>query len=752
MRFPPELLDDIRARLPVSQVVSRKVALKRAGREFRGLSPFKVEKSPSFFVNDHKGFYHCFASGEHGDIFTFLIKTEGITFPEAVERLAAEAGVPMPKLDPRDEKRADERARLYDLMQTANAFFAAQLKAGTGAEARKYLVKRGLKLETIDTFGMGYAPNSKSALKEHLAGKGFSLDDMIATGMLISGEDIPVAYDRFRHRVMLPIMDLKGRIIAFGGRALDPNAPAKYLNSPETPLFHKGHNLYNAHRARPRAYERKRLIVVEGYLDVVALTEAGFGESVAPLGTALTEDQVKLLWRMVDEPTLCFDGDGAGQKAAFRAIDNVLPHLSPGHSVRFAFLPDGLDPDDLIRRDGAAAMTEVLAQAKPLVEVLWDREWKSGDWSTPERRAQLERQLRELVEKIGDPGVRQHYGMALRQRLNEAWGLPPQQGVVYQSPRPPAVAPDSQFHADRDYDDRRFDDQSYPGTYDDRVPDDHQYDDASSYNHQSWGDAQPNRSNDSGQRSSQRSGQGYGQGYGQGQGQGGYGQSRGGWKGQGGKSKPGGGFGGGKGGKSSSFGGNAYGSSGYGKGGYGNNSFNRMPQPHSSSLINSALVSGPAGTSAYREAVLIRTLVNHPWLLDEHSETVAEIPFSSEGLARLRDAVVSAHVTESTLDRAGLRTQLTALSLDNVMDLVERAITHKGDKFSEPDAQPPEVEAGWRHTLAMHERQSGLRKSLAEAERAFYADGSEDAEARIIEIQRRLAHISDVEAHEDGSA
>ncbi len=723
MRFPPELLDDIRARLPVSQVVSRKVALKRAGREFRGLSPFKVEKSPSFFVNDHKGFYHCFASGEHGDIFTFLIKTEGITFPEAVERLAAEAGVPMPKLDPRDEKRADERARLYDLMQAANAFFAAQLKAGAGTEARKYLVKRGLKPETLETFGMGYAPNSKSALKEHLAGKGFSLDDMIATGMLISGDDIPVAYDRFRHRVMLPIMDLKGRIIAFGGRALDPNAPAKYLNSPETPLFHKGHNLYSAHRARPRAYERKRLIVVEGYLDVVALCEAGFGESVAPLGTALTEDQVKLLWRMVDEPTLCFDGDGAGQKAAFRAIDTVLPHLSPGHSVRFAFLPDGLDPDDLIRRDGAEAMTEVLTQAKPLVEVLWDREWKSGDWSTPERRAQLERQLRELVERIADPGVRQHYGMALRQRLNEAWGLPPQQGVVYQPPKPPAAAVNDAD--DRpSYDDRGYDDHPF----DDRASDDHRPD-AGGYE-PAWGEAPPRS------RPGQRPGQSYGFGQGQ-QARGGWkGQGGGAWKGQGGKfggkGKPGGGFG--------------------AKGGYGNGGFNRMPQPHSSSLVNSALVSAQADVPPYREAVLIRTLLNHPWLLDEHSETVAEIHFSSSSLSRLRDAVVSAHVTESSLDRAGLRTQFKALSLDKVMDLVERAITHKGDKFSEPDAEPPEVEAGWRHTLAMHERQSGLRKSLAEAERAFHADGSEDAEARIFEIQRRLAHIGDVEAHEDGSA
>jgi DNA primase catalytic core len=733
MRFPPELLDDIRSRIPVSQVVARKVALKRAGREFRGLSPFKQEKSPSFFVNDQKGFYHCFASGEHGDIFTFLIKTEGITFPEAVERLAGEAGVPMPKLDPREEKRADERARLYELMQAANAFFVAQLKAQAGTEARKYLVKRGLKSETIDTFGMGYAPNSKSALKEHLAGKGFSLEDMIATGMLISGEDIPVAYDRFRHRIMLPIMDLKGRIIAFGGRALDPNQPAKYLNSPETPLFHKGHNLYNAHRARPLAYERKRLIVVEGYLDVVALAEAGFGESVAPLGTAITEDQVKLLWRMVDEPILCLDGDAAGQKAAFRAIDTVLPHLSPGHSIRFAFLPDGLDPDDLVRRDGAAAMSDVLKQARPLVEVLWEREWKSGEWTTPERRAQLERQIKDLVEKIADPRVRQHYGMALRHRLNEAWGLPAQ---------PPAAAPiEIQPAAAPSWDDRETGDSGFDNRgYDDRGYDDHPYG-APAIDTRLYAVEPRHDSTDIGER---RSG---------GWREGGQGRSR--WKDQAIASadnawrNQSSGFGGrGKGGKPGSGGRGGAGAWG-GKGG-----FNRMPPlpQHTSALLKSALVSATAHAPPYREALLVRTLVNHPWLLDDHSEAAAQIDFSSKPLSRLRDAIVSVHVTESSLDRAGLRTQLTALSLDTVLETVERAITHKGDKFSEPDAQPPEVEAGWRHTLAMHERQSGLRKSLAEAERAFHADGSEEAQARIVEIQNRLAHMSDVDAHEDGSA
>jgi len=295
MRFNPNFLDEIRARLPVSQVVGRKVALKKAGREYRGLSPFKTEKSPSFFVNDQKGFYHCFASGEHGDIFTFLMKTEGLEFPEAVERLAQEAGVPMPKQPERNVAEEDQRDRLYRLLEASAAFFEESLRSGLGAEARRYIERRGLQHETVRAFRLGFAPSSRTALTAHLKGKGFSLADMASAGMLIAGNDIPEPYDRFRNRVMFPILDLKGRVIAFGGRALEKDVPAKYLNSPETPLFHKGHTLFNAARARSAAHDKNRVIVVEGYMDVVALAEGGFAEAVAPLGTALTEDQVKLL-------------------------------------------------------------------------------------------------------------------------------------------------------------------------------------------------------------------------------------------------------------------------------------------------------------------------------------------------------------------------------------------------------------------------------------------------------------------------
>jgi DNA primase len=418
MRFPPNLLDEIRARLPVSQVVARRVQLKRAGREYKGLSPFKSEKTPSFTVNDQKGFYHCFATGEHGDIFTFLMKTEGLSFPEAVERLAQEAGVPMPEPGPRDAEVEDRRSRLYELLAASAALFEKQLAGSQGQAARQYLAKRGLDAAGIARFRLGYAPN-RSALKEHLASAGFTAAEMAVSGMLITGDDIPVSYDRFRHRVMFPICDSKGRTIAFGGRALDPDAPAKYLNSPETPLFHKGAVLFNAHNARSPAHDKGRIVVVEGYMDAIAMALAGFPETVAPLGTALTEDQIKLLWRMAAEPILCFDGDAAGRKAAFRAVETVLPHLRPGYSLQFAFLPNGLDPDDLVRQHGPGVMRDILEnRTRALFDVLMEREEQQGPPAvTPEQQAALESRLKRLVSQIADPDVRARYSQELRETL-----------------------------------------------------------------------------------------------------------------------------------------------------------------------------------------------------------------------------------------------------------------------------------------------------------------------------------------------
>ena len=435
MRFPPSLLDEIRARLPVSQVVSRKVALKRAGREFKGLSPFKTEKTPSFTVNDQKGFYHCFATGEHGDIFTFVEKTEGLSFPEAVERLAQEAGVPMPKTGPRNIEVEDQRSRLLALVAASAEFFQKQLTAPQGQEARRYLASRQLTAEAIARFGLGYAPGGRSTLKDHLAKAGFSAADMIASGMLIGGDDIPVAYDRFRHRIMFPITDIKGRVIAFGGRALDPDAPAKYLNSPETPLFHKGAVLFNAFNARLPAHDKGQVLVVEGYMDVIALAEAGFPQTVAPLGTALTEEQLALLWRLAPEPVLCFDGDAAGRRAAFRAVETALPNLRPGYSLQFAFLPDGLDPDDLVRQRGPGGLEAVLSAVRPLVDVLWERELAAGPVDTPERRAVFEQRLEQLVRSIGDAKVQGLYRQSIRDRLWRTWRKPGRPAAAGTGPR-----------------------------------------------------------------------------------------------------------------------------------------------------------------------------------------------------------------------------------------------------------------------------------------------------------------------------
>ena len=332
MRFTPEFLDELRARLPVSEVVGKRVKLKKAGREWKGLSPFQQEKTPSFFVNDQKQAWFDFSSGLNGNIFDFLMKTEGVGFPEAVERCAAMAGLALPAVTPDAARHEQRRKTLHDIMELAAKYFGDTLASRLGAKARGYLGDRAISPATQLQFRLGYATGERFALKEHLGKQGVSTEDMVEAGLLIGGEDIPVPYDRFRDRVMFPIADLRGRVIAFGGRALEKDAQAKYLNSPETPLFHKGDNLYNFAPARKAAHDGAQLIVVEGYVDVIAMVTSGFPGAVAPLGTALTENQLALIWKMTDEPILCFDGDRAGQKAAYRAADLALPLLKPGKS------------------------------------------------------------------------------------------------------------------------------------------------------------------------------------------------------------------------------------------------------------------------------------------------------------------------------------------------------------------------------------------------------------------------------------
>ncbi len=422
MKFPPEFLDEIRARLPVSEVAGTRVKLRKEGREWRGLSPFSAEKTPSFFVNDQKGFFHDFSSGKHGDAFAFVMETEGLTFPEAVERLAGMAGLPMPRLSSAEAVQDKKRASLVDVMAMAARLFEANLQQPVGAKARGYLADRGLGPPVQQRFGLGYASSERFALRDALAARGVGVEAMIEAGLLVHGEGIAVPYDRFRDRAMFPIHDRSGRVIAFGGRAMEAGAKAKYLNSPETALFHKGALLFNHHRARKAAHEAGAVIVVEGYIDAIATSEAGFPNVVAPLGTALTPDQCALLWAMASEPILCFDGDGAGRRAAFRAIETALPLIGAGKSMHFALLPEGQDPDDLVRLSGPAAMAGHLKDARPLADMLFMRETDEQRFDTPEQRAALERRLGEAVGKIADETLRRHYQADMKRRLSAFFG------------------------------------------------------------------------------------------------------------------------------------------------------------------------------------------------------------------------------------------------------------------------------------------------------------------------------------------
>ncbi|WP_425408509.1 DNA primase [Hyphococcus sp.] len=443
-RFTPEFLDELKSRLRPSDVIGRHVKLQKRGNAWWGLSPFKPEKTPSFSVDDRRGTYHCFSTQNHGDIITFLIETQGLSFPEAVERLATDAGLALPVESPAEAARAEKAKGLAEACAAAAKFYQAMLHRADGRQAMDYLRGREITDAQIENFSIGFAPSSRNALKDYLLNKGFTDDVLVDAGLIIKPDDGGASYDRFRGRIMFPILGARDRVIAFGGRALDPNARAKYLNSPETPLFHKGAVLYNFTDARSAAASDKQpLIVCEGYMDVIALWGAGIKRAVAPLGTALTEDQLGMLWRACDEPVLCFDGDSAGVNAAHRSIDRALALLKPGASLNFAFLPEGQDPDDLIRAEGAAAMKAVLEKARPLVDVLWAREISAQPLDTPERRAKLRAHLRELVKSIADKDVRRAYGAELSQRLDAQFSPARRDalsGGYAQSERPQASA------------------------------------------------------------------------------------------------------------------------------------------------------------------------------------------------------------------------------------------------------------------------------------------------------------------------
>ncbi len=645
MRFPPSLLDEIRARLPVSQVVGRRVNLRRQGREYIGLSPFKVEKSPSFTVNDLKGFYHCFSSGEHGDIFKFVMATEGLTFPEAVERLASEAGVPMPAVSEQVVQAEGVRSRLHEANEAACRLFETAL-AGAGAsarEARAYLDRRGLSGEARKRFRLGFAPDNRSVLKDSLMRAGFTQAELIEAGLLVAGPEIASPYDRFRGRLMIPITDLKARVIAFGGRILDPDGKPKYLNSPETPLFHKGSVLFNAARARQAAHDGAGVLVVEGYMDVIALVEAGFTHAVAPLGTALTENQIGLLWRLAPEPVLCFDGDAAGRKAAWRAVDTVLPLLQPGKSLAFAFMPDGLDPDDLIRQQGAPSMARVLARPDSLIDVLWARERDREPLDTPERRAALEKRVATLAAAIREPAVREQYGRELRQLVRDHnW-----QAIKSHGTRDGAARDGRRPTAPADW------------------------------------------------RQRTRNG---------------------------------------------------------GQGPADRRSLRPQPAaaPAGDSLRRSLLVVDREDAAGQREALLLKTLVSHPWLAEHYAEEMAILALRSPQLARLRDAILET-ASQSPLDSVGLASHLRKSGLGDALQMVDRALTHKSDTFAEPDASHQDADFGFRHTLARHQR-SAIAEQIRSVERIYFDEESEQAFAQLKDLQARLAELSRTESSEDPPA
>ena len=639
MRFTPQFLDELKARLPVSEVVGKRIKLVRSGRELKGLSPFNKEKTPSFFVNDQKQAWFDFSSGKNGSIFDFVMQSEGVSFPEAVERLAQMAGVPLPKVSPEDERRDARRKTLHDVMELAAKFFADTLASRAGAKARGYLADRGLDAATQLKFRLGYATNERFALKEHLGSHGIPVEDMVEAGLLIAGDDIPLPYDRFRDRVMFPIADLRGRVIAFGGRALEKDAQAKYLNSPETPLFHKGATLYNIATARQAAHDGAPVVAVEGYVDVIAMVSAGFAATVAPLGTALTEDQLTLLWKMADEPVLCLDGDSAGLRAAYRAVELAMPRLKPGKSLKFALLPQGQDPDDLFRSGGREAIADVIGAARPLAAMLWARETEGHQFDTPERRAALEARLNEVTAAIGDDSVRKYYRQDFSARLSQFFA--PAQG-----------APRGNFQRGQ--------------------------------GQQAWRERGPwQPRNGAAQRPA-----------------------------TGGKNTP--------------------------------------YVVVSQQLASSPLHRGHRTSVPKREALILQTALNYPWLLHDHLEEFASLEFRHADTERLKSALVDIAAHAAAADAGAVRAELEGRGLAEIMDRIGSSITTQSVWGARPDAAPEDVLVTWQQLVALHRQWHSLTKELKDAEQALGQDASEANYLRMRDVKARLARIEGTEALIEG--
>jgi DNA primase len=632
MRFPPSFLDEIKARLPVSEVVRRRVKLVRAGREWKGLSPFNAEKTPSFFVNDQKMAWFDHSAGKNGNIFDFVMETEGLSFLEAVKRLARDAGVALPRVSPEAEAEEKARASLREVLARAASYFSERLASGEGGAARAYLASRGIDAELQGRFGLGYALPEKYALRDHLAGTGVPVPTMIEAGLLIHGEDIAVPYDRFRDRIMFPIRDSAGQVIAFGGRALAKDAPAKYLNSPETALFHKGAILYNHHNARKAVQSSGQLIVVEGYVDVIAMTSAGFDATVAPLGTALTPDQCELLWKMAEEPILCFDGDRAGRNAAYRAIDMALPLIGPGRSLGFALLPEGEDPDDLVRSGGRKAISHLLAHALPLAGVIWKRETENKSFATPERRAGLERRFGEIAHEIRDEALRRQYQKDFNERLFQIF----RRGYAASAKAPKKV----------------------------------------------WGgDPKANHETKTNLTS---------------------------------------------------------------------------PPEVSQSLAASPLLRPGKPACPMSEGLILLLLLNHPGLIGQHLEELAEIEFSRSEAVALRDALIAspsaaaAPLDRASPDAASLRAALEGQGFGPMLQKLDAVAAHGSHWYAKAGAADADADEVLKQALSLHHRAKTLRRELQLAELALGKDSNEANLGRLKDIQAQLSALGGIEAAVEG--
>lgn len=419
MKFSTETLNEIKDKISVSQVVEKTVQLKKRGKEFVGLSPFTKERTPSFTVNDEKQFYHCFSTNKHGDIFTFLVEVGGLSFPEAVEKLADEAGVQLRTFSPAEEEKFNKSKKLYEALEISKSFFSSQIFDNDNSSALKYLKNRGLSNDIINSYEIGYAPKGNK-LEKFLISKGVSHEIMTLAGMTIKDENKKDNfYDRFRNRIIFPIRDIRNRVVGFGGRVINAEDQPKYLNSPETPVFHKGGLLYNFSKIRPNIKNNDNLIVVEGYMDVVSLASKGLHNAVAPLGTALTETQLNLLWKETDSPIICFDGDKAGKQASFRASEIALKLLKPNKTLRFINLPDNLDPDDYIKNNGLENFNKYIKNASPLTVIIWDSCLQESNIKTPEGKAGFETLLRRKLSLINDKSIKKHYGLLFKEMLDK---------------------------------------------------------------------------------------------------------------------------------------------------------------------------------------------------------------------------------------------------------------------------------------------------------------------------------------------